>query len=128
MSRPIRSGMFGVPALILTAMTAPCAAQVQPPPDAPEYYKACVDEATSRHSIILTADKTIYSCFGAAAENYYDFLVKNGALETVDKQRTGTYIFREIAKIGRCWTKIENVDGTETASHGCAINVAGHPK
>jgi hypothetical protein len=88
----------------------------------------CISEATSRHSIILTADKSIYSCFGAAAQIYFNYLVSKNATQTVDKQRTATYIFREIPKIGRCWTKIENVDGVETATYGCSINVAGPPR
>jgi hypothetical protein len=109
-------------------LATPAMAQGEAPPDAPEHYNACISEATSRHNIILTADKSIYSCFGAAAQNYFTYLVSKNAAQTVDKQRTGTYIFREIPKIGRCWTKIENVDGVETATYGCSINVVGPPR
>jgi hypothetical protein len=128
MSRQTRLAILGMPVLGVALVMAPAASQAQAPPDVPEYYNACIGEASSRHNVILTADKTIYSCFGAAAQNYFNFLVQKNAAERIDKQRTGTYIFREIAKVGRCWTKIENVDGVETATYGCSINVAGRPK
>ncbi len=128
MNRRRRLGIHYGPALCLLLAAVPIRAQVVAPPDAPEYYSACINEASSRHNVILTAGKSIYSCFGAAAQNYFDYLVSKNTPETVDKQRTGTYIFREIPKVGRCWTKVEHgEDGVATSTYGCSINVAGPP-
>jgi hypothetical protein len=60
------------------------------------------------------------------AQNLFEYLVSTNAAQTVDKQRTGTYIFRAIPQpqSGRCWNKLENADGIQTSTFGCSISVA----
>jgi hypothetical protein len=86
--------------------------------------KACMENASGTHNVIQTGDRLIYSCWGSSAQAYYEFLVSQNAPQCVDKQPTGTYIFREIPQGGRCWNKVEHVDGVETDWFGCSINVA----
>ena len=119
----IRLGLLCMPALSCSL----AAAQVGQPPVTAEVQglnKACMENASGTHNLIQTGDRTIYSCWGISAQTYYDFLVSQNAPQTVDKQPTGTYIFREIPQGGRCWNKVEHVDGVETNWFGCSISVA----
>jgi hypothetical protein len=124
MSAAIRLGLLCVPALSCSLAAAPVVGQPAITAEAQSYGKACMDNASSTHNVIQTGDRLIYSCWGTSAQNYYDFLVSKNAPESVDKQPTGTYIFREIPQTGRCWNKVEHVDGIETNWFGCSINVA----
>ncbi|MBV9516812.1 MAG: hypothetical protein JO068_01725 [Hyphomicrobiales bacterium] len=99
---------------------APLRLEAKMSPEAESYNNACIREA-SENNAIRTADHTILTCWGSVAENFFDYLVSSNAKETVDKQNTGTYIFREIPETGRCWHKIQIAD--EVSIYGCAINV-----
>src|SRR5262245_59120151 len=94
--RIMRAGLRLDPAvgLVLAALSGSARSAV--PADAPEYYNGCISEASSRHNVIQTTGKSIYSCFGTVAQNYYEYLVSKNAPQVIDKQRTGTYYFREI--------------------------------
>ena len=89
-------------------------------PEAQSFNNACMRE-TSASNAIRTADRTIYTCWGSTAQSFFEYLVWENTKETVDKQNTGTYIFREIPEIGRCWHKIQIAD--EVSLYGCSINV-----
>jgi hypothetical protein len=89
-------------------------------PEAQGFNNACMRE-TSASNEIRTADRTIYTCWGSVAQSYFDYLVSANTRETVDRQETGTYIFREIPETGRCWHKIAIAD--EVSIYGCSINV-----
>jgi hypothetical protein len=58
---------------------------------------------------------------GSVAQNFFEYLVSANTKETVDRQNTGTYIFREIPETGRCWHKIQISD--EVSIYGCSIDV-----
>jgi hypothetical protein len=89
-------------------------------PEAQGFSNACMRE-TSASNEIRTTDRTIYTCWGSVAQSYFDYLVSANAKETVDRQETGTYIFREIPETGRCWHKIAIAD--EVSIYGCSIDV-----
>jgi hypothetical protein len=89
-------------------------------PEAQGFNNACMRE-TSASNEIRTADRTIYTCWGSVAQNYFEYLVSANAKESVDRQETGTYIFRDIPETGRCWHKIAIAD--EVSVYGCSINV-----
>jgi len=89
-------------------------------PEAESYNNACMRESSANNAI-RTADHTIYTCWGSTAQTFFDYLVSSNAKETVDKQNTGTYIFREIPETGRCWHKIQPAD--DVSMYGCSINV-----
>jgi hypothetical protein len=55
------------------------------------------------------------------AQSYFEYLVSANAKEIVDRQETGTYIFREIPETGRCWHKIAIAD--DVSIYGCSIDV-----
>jgi hypothetical protein len=120
-----RLSLLGVPALSCSlVVAATLAAQPAVSPEVQGLYKACMDNATSTHNIIQTGDRLIYACGGGPAQNYFEYLVSKNSPQSVDKQPTGTYYFREIPEAGRCWNKVEHVDGVETSYFGCSINVA----
>jgi hypothetical protein len=120
----LRLGLLCVPALSCSLAAAQVTAPAALPAEAQGFNKACMDNASSTHNVIQTGDRLIYSCGGASAQSYFEYLVSKNTTQTVDKQPTGTYYFREIPQSGRCWNKIEHVDGVETSWFGCSINVA----
>jgi len=126
MSRGIRI-VLCAPAFGCMLAASAIGARGEVAPEARGYYDACINEASSTHDIIQTGGHFIYSCFGGSAQKYYEYLVARNMPETVDKQRTGTYIFRAIPEVGRCWNKVENVDNITTSSFGCSINVTKRP-
>ncbi len=103
---------------ILIAPSMPLEAKISP--EAQGFTNACMRE-TSASNEIRTADRTIFTCWGSVAQNYFDYLVSTNAKEVVERQETGTYIFREIPETGRCWHKIAIAD--EVSVYGCSINV-----
>jgi len=115
--------MLCLPALSCLVVAAPAVAQVDNSPEAKRFYDTCI-RSTSINNVIKTSDHDIYTCSGAAAQSYFDYLVSKNAVQVVDKQPTGTYFFREIPQSGRCWNKIENAYDPPTVSYGCSINVA----
>jgi hypothetical protein len=119
-----RLGIRWVPALSCILAAAPAGAQVVP--DAQALYKACMSDAANGQNAIQTGDRKIYTCWGSVAQNYFDYLVSKNATQTIDKQRTGTYIFRAIPQpqAGRCWNKIQSADGIPSSTFGCSINVS----
>jgi len=125
-NRSVRLGALCAGALACALAVTSASAQAGAPSDGQGLYKACVGDPSNSHNAIQTVDHTIYTCGGSVAQNFFDFLVLTNAAQTVDKQRTGTYIFRAIPQpqSGRCWNKIENVDGIATSSFGCSISVA----
>jgi hypothetical protein len=96
-------------------------AQAKIAPESQEHYNACIKDASASSNEIRTAGHVIYTCWGSVAESYFDYLASTAAKETTDRQRTGTYIFREIPEAGRCWHKIQIADGV--SAYGCSINV-----
>jgi hypothetical protein len=124
MHSAFRLGLLCAAALSCGLAAAAIGAQPTIAPEEQGFHKACMDNATSTHNIIQTGDRLIYSCWGSPAQTYFDFLVSKNAPLSVDKQPTGTYYFREIPQAGRCWNKVEHVDGVETDWFGCSINVA----
>jgi hypothetical protein len=128
MNRRVRLGILCAPAFSYILAAAPAGAQVDIPPEAQGFHKACVGDGSNDRNAIQTVDHTIYTCQGSAAQNYFDYLVSKNALQTIDKQRTGTYIFRAIPQVGRCWEKTENIDGVATSTFGCSINIAKQAK
>jgi hypothetical protein len=92
-------------------------------PDAQAYAKACVDDTSASKSMVQTKDYTIYTCWGAIAQRFFDYLETTKAPQTMDKQRTGTYVFRTVPQGGRCWNKTENSGDVPTSVFGCSINV-----
>jgi hypothetical protein len=125
-NRSIHLGALCAGALACALATSASGAQVGAPSDEQGLYKACVGDPSNGRNAIQTVDHTIYTCGGSVAQNFFEYLVSSNAAQTVDKQRTGTYIFRAIPQpqSGRCWNKIENVDGIQTSSFGCSISVA----
>jgi hypothetical protein len=117
---PYRTALTSA-AFICLLVAGPARPQAKMQPEASGYYNACVREASSSSNQIKTADHVIYTCWGSVAQSYFDYLVSADAKETVNKERTGTYIFREIPEAGRCWHKIQVAD--EVSVYGCAINV-----
>ena len=125
MSPGVRLGMLYVPALTCILAAAPVWAQDATRSEALGYHKACISQASSSSSIIKSGGRSIYTCGGSVAQTYFDYLVSINAAQTIDKQRTGTYIFREIPQEGRCWHKIHEIDSISI--YGCSISVAGSP-
>jgi hypothetical protein len=106
--------------LSLILMAASMRLEARMSPEAQSFNNECIRE-TSASNAIRTADRTIYTCWGSVAQSYFDYLVSANAKETVDRQSTGTYTFREIPETGRCWHKIAVAD--EVSAYGCAIDV-----
>jgi hypothetical protein len=106
--------------LSLILMTPAMRLEAKMSPEAQSFSNACMRE-TSASNEIRTADRTIYTCGGSVAQSYFEYLVSANAKEIVDRQETGTYIFREIPETGRCWHKIAIAD--EVSIYGCSINV-----
>ncbi|SDR43474.1 hypothetical protein SAMN05519103_03058 [Rhizobiales bacterium GAS113] len=127
MSRRFRLGILCLPALSCILAVAPVGAQVESRPEASGYYNACLKEATSANNVMQSGGRSIYTCWGSAAQSYFDYLVSTNAVENIDKQRTGTYVFRAIPQLGRCWNKIQAVEGISSSSYGCSLNVAKVP-
>jgi hypothetical protein len=125
MNRTVRLGALGATALACALAAASARAQAGAPSDAHGLYKACIGDPLNGHDTIQTVDQTIYTCGGSVAQNFFEYLVSTNAAQTVDKQRTGTYIFRAIPQpqSGRCWNKLENADGIQTSTFGCSISV-----
>jgi hypothetical protein len=126
MLRRFGLGILGAPALSFALAAVPVWAQVEMKPEAQKVYKACVGAANT-HNLIQTSAGTIYTCFGEVAQEYYEYLVSVNAEQTIDKQRTGTYIFRAIPQIGRCWNKVTNIDNVTTSEYGCSLTLAKPP-
>jgi hypothetical protein len=122
MSRNVRLGILLGPALSCILTAAPAGAQVEIQPEALAYHKACLNDASSSKSVIQTGGRFVYTCWGSVAESYFDYLVSKNAAQTLDRQRTGTYTFRAIPQLGRCWHKTNNADNTSV--FGCAISLA----
>jgi hypothetical protein len=122
-------GILCVPVLSCVLATAPAAgAPADMPAEAQNLYKACLSDATSHKSIIQTADHSVYTCWGKPAEDYFDYLGKANAAQTIDKQPTGTYVFRAIPQGGRCFNKLHHDEEESTSYFGCSINIAGMQK
>jgi hypothetical protein len=120
-SRKLRLGLLFAPALSCILGAAPAGANATIRPEALGYYNACMRDASASSNAIQTVGRTVYTCWGSVAESYFDYLVSTDAKEIVDRQRTGTYIFREIPEAGRCWHKIQTADGV--SAYGCSLNV-----
>jgi hypothetical protein len=121
MSLSLRLGMLFLPAVSCILAAAPAGAQPKIGPEALGYHNACLKDASTSSSTIKTVGHIVYTCWGSVAQSYFDYLVSTDAKQTVDKQRTGTYIFREIPEAGRCWHKIQNAD--DVSVYGCSISV-----
>ncbi|MBV9569360.1 MAG: hypothetical protein JO172_14615 [Hyphomicrobiales bacterium] len=113
--------MLTLAGLTCILAAAPMRLEAKMSPETQSHHNACMREASANNAI-RTADHTIYTCWGSVAENFFDYLVSSNTKETVDKQNTGTYIFREIPETGRCWHKIQIAD--EISIYGCSINVS----
>ena len=119
-SRPARLGILCVPALCALLSTAPAGAQTA---DLGSLHNACLRDATTSKNVIETTTHNILTCWGAAAESFFDFLETSNAPLSEDKQPTGTYVFRAMPKdSGRCWHKTNTADGVSI--YGCSINVS----
>ena len=113
-------GMLCVPAFCAMSSATPAGAQTA---DVGSLHNTCLRDATTSKNIIQTTTHRVFTCWGAVAQNYFDYLESSNAPLSEDKQPTGTYVFRAMPKeAGRCWHKTNTADGV--SDFGCSINVA----
>lgn len=94
--------------------------------DAVTHYAYCVTEARDHNFFrdnVIDADRyIIYRCHGPVAISYFNYLGRMKTPEIVVEDFTGTFVFRAIVGIGKCWHKLTDADGRLVSEYGCDIH------
>jgi hypothetical protein len=116
--------------LILLSPSSPLApsdaqAQASVTSAAIEHYSDCVRNARDRNffgdNIVHGERYIVYRCHDDVAIAYFNYLGRIRARQRTVVELTGTYVYRTIVGVGRCWQKIVDAAGYVTSAFGCDV-------
>lgn len=99
-------------------------ARVNVSPDALVHYAQCVDYAKAYYGVYHLERSVLYRCQGDVAVSYFNYLRRIGATEFEGTEVNGTFIYRIIDGVGRCWSQMTPFADGYVSMYGCDIYVA----
>ena len=113
--------LIGALALIFPA---PGRALIDVQPDGLKFYSYCVSQAKDRNSVYIVDRHILYRCHDDIAISYFNYLAVRHVADEVVDEADGTFVYRRISGVGRCWNKITDESGRPISFYGCDIYVA----
>jgi len=92
-------------------------------PDGLTNYSNCVNQAKEHNRFHVLDRHLLYRCHLDVATSYFNFLGRRHVRDRVVNEPTGTFVYRDIEGVGRCWNKIADADGAPVSYYGCDIYV-----
>ena len=93
-------------------------------PDALEHYARCVDYAKAYYGVYHLEKSILYRCQGDVAISYFNYLRRIRATEFERTEPNGTFVYRIIDGVGRCWAQMTPFADGYVSMYGCDIYVA----
>jgi hypothetical protein len=92
-------------------------------PHALMHYSYCISSAKDRSTIYDLDRQVLYRCHGDIAVSYFNYLGHLHVRDIWKDEPTGTFIYRVIAGIGKCWNMVADVEGRPMSVYGCDVYV-----
>lgn len=92
-------------------------------PQALEHYAYCISEAKDRNNVFDLDRHIMYRCHGEVAISYFNYLGRMRVRDQIATEFVGTFIYRDIEGVGRCWNKIAYPSGAPVSIYGCDVYV-----
>jgi len=99
------------------------AADIDVRPDGLLHYSNCVSEAKDQNFVSVLDRHVLYRCHGETATSYFNYLGTKRVRDHVVDEPAGTFVYRTIDGVGRCWNKIADEFGAPISYYGCDIYV-----
>jgi hypothetical protein len=106
------------------AIPAPGHALIDVQPDGLKFYSWCVNQAKDRNTVYVLDRHILYRCHEDVAISYFNYLGIRHVHDEVADEPDGTFVYRRISGIGRCWNKIADEFGNPVSYYGCDVYVA----
>ena len=103
---------------------APGNALIDVRPDGLKFYSWCVSAAKDRNSVFVLDRHVLYRCREDVAISYFNYLGVRHVHDEVADEPDGTFVYRRIYGVGRCWNKIADEFGNPVSYYGCDVYVA----
>ena len=110
-------------ALALT-IPAPGRASIDVRPDGLKFYSWCVNQAKDGGTVYVLDRHILYRCHEDVAISYFNYLGVRHVHDEVGDEPDGTFVYRRISGVGRCWNKIADEFGNPVSYYGCDVYVA----
>jgi hypothetical protein len=105
-------------------LPAPGRALIDVQPDGLKFYSYCVSQAKDRNSVYILNRHILYRCHDDIAISYFNYLALRHVPDEVADETDGSFVYRRINGVGRCWNKISDESGRPISRYGCDIYVA----
>lgn len=92
-------------------------------PEALKHYAYCISEAKDRNNVFDLDRHIMYRCHGEVATSYFNYLGRMHVHDRMATEVVGTFIYRNIDGVGRCWNKIADATGLPVSIYGCDVYV-----
>ncbi|HXY57282.1 MAG TPA: hypothetical protein VEH76_01745 [Methylocystis sp.] len=109
--------------LVTAAATINAQADIDVRPDGLTHYSNCVNQAKDTNFVSVLDRHVLYRCHGETATSYFNYLGTKRVKDHVVDEPTGTFVYRTIEGVGRCWNKIADELGAPISYYGCDIYV-----
>ena len=106
------------------AIPAPGRAVIDVRPDGLKFYSWCVNQAKDGGTVYVLDRHILYRCHEDVAISYFNYLGDRRVRDEVGDEPDGTFVYRRISEVGRCWNKIADEFGNPVSRYGCDIYVA----
>ncbi|HMK88074.1 MAG TPA: hypothetical protein VK446_00360 [Methylocystis sp.] len=125
-----RIGLTALGALALPIAATEARAEIDVRPDGLRHYSNCIAEAKERATVYVLDRHVLYRCGDETATSYFNYLAEHRrelherrVRDKVVDEPTGTFVYRTIDGVGRCWNKIADEFGAPISVYGCDVYV-----
>ena len=110
-------------ALLTAAAAVGAKADIDVRPDGLTHYSNCVNQAKDSNFVSVLDRHVLYRCHGETAISYFNYLGDRRVKDRVVDEPAGTFVYRTIDGVGRCWNKIADEFGAPVSLYGCDVYV-----
>jgi hypothetical protein len=115
---------LGAAILLASSMKPiPAAALIDVQPDGLKFYSYCVSQAKDRNFVYVLDRHILYRCHDDVAISYFNYLGMRHVPDHVVEEPDGTFVYRKISGVGRCWNKIADQLGAPVSLYGCDVYI-----
>ena len=118
-----KSATLALSLALALSIPAPGRALIDVRPDGLKFYSWCVSQAKDRNSVYVLDRHVLYRCREDVAISYFNYLGVRHVQDEVADEPSGSFVYRRIYGVGRCWNKIADELGNPVSYYGCDIYV-----
>ncbi len=119
-----KSARLALAFALALAFPVPGHALIDVRPDGLKFYSWCVNQAKDAGTAYVLDRHILYRCHDDVAVSYFNYLGDRRVRDEVGDEPDGTFVYRHISGVGRCWNKIADAFGNPVSTYGCDIYVA----